>query len=265
MGVSFAKGLSLSLGCRLVGVDHLRAHLLAAGLERTIPFPCLGLLVSGGHTHLYHMVSQQEFVLLGRTLDDAAGEAFDKVARLLNLPYPGGVHVDRLARTAVDSDVLFPRPYLDNDNLDFSFSGLKTAVANHVRANPGYVLEAMPEPGQVAGMAAGNPALCAMLRDFNLAVAQTLRAKTVRALEACSDVRAVVVAGGVAANSFVREEFTELSDEHGLELVMPSPSLCTDNAAMIAHAGWLSARAGLAHGQDLEAVPRGRLVPWDYL
>ena len=266
VGVGFAKGLALATGARLVGVDHLQAHLLAPGLARDIPWPAVGLLVSGGHTHLYRIQGPTGFERIGRTLDDAAGEAFDKVAKSLNLPYPGGRLVDELAQGAEPDTGLFPRAYVDNDNLDFSFSGLKTAVAQHVAANPHL---ARPYAGAEAGHggqgeAADDAALARVCASFNWAVADTLRIKVGRALARTPEARALVVAGGVAANSAVRAAMARLAAEHGVELVLPEPALCTDNAAMVAHAGRLLALAGRRHGLDLEAVPRGRPVPEDW-
>ena len=132
VGVAFAKGLALGLGVPFLGLNHLHAHLLAVGLERELSFPCLGLLVSGGHTHIYRLEAPWRCLPLGRTLDDAAGEAFDKVGKLLGLAYPGGGLMDALATAGKADAGLFPRPYLDNDNLDFSFSGLKTAAASYL-------------------------------------------------------------------------------------------------------------------------------------
>ncbi|MFP4128755.1 MAG: tRNA (adenosine(37)-N6)-threonylcarbamoyltransferase complex transferase subunit TsaD, partial [Desulfonatronovibrio sp.] len=141
VGLGFAKGLALGLDVPLVGVNHLHAHLMAPGLEKDILFPALGLLVSGGHTNIYLINSPFEFKLLGRTLDDAAGEAFDKAAKCLNIPYPGGIHMDRFAAFAQPDINMFPRPYLDNTNVDFSFSGIKTAMVYHVRDNPDLVIK----------------------------------------------------------------------------------------------------------------------------
>jgi len=179
VGVNLAKGLALGLGVPLVGVNHLHAHLMAAGLERDLPMPCLGLLISGGHTHLYRISSPLDFQLLGRTLDDAAGEALDKAAKLVNLPYPGGKFIDMLGRGHQPEPDLFPRPFTSRPGLDFSFSGLKTAVARHVADNPGLRIGRLPEDAlpDVPGMGR----FCA---SVNWAVAQTLRIKTRRALEA---------------------------------------------------------------------------------
>ena len=265
VGLSFAKGFCLGTGARLVGVNHLHAHLLAPGLEREMVFPALGLLVSGGHTHLYRMDSPGRFLLLGRTLDDAAGEAFDKVAKRLNFPYPGGRFLDELAREAEPDHDLFPRAHIDNDNLDFSFSGLKTAVVSHVDAHPGLRAARMTGPGEPGGEGGDRAALARVCASFNWAVSDTLRIKAERALDRERGIRALVVAGGVAANSGIRTAMGDLARRRGLELFLPSPRLCTDNAAMVAHAGFLSLSMGRRHGLDLEAVPRGRVVPEDWL
>ncbi|MBA4356120.1 MAG: tRNA (adenosine(37)-N6)-threonylcarbamoyltransferase complex transferase subunit TsaD [Desulfovibrio sp.] len=270
VGLSFAKGLCLANGARLIGVNHLHAHLLASGLEAEISYPALGLLVSGGHTHLYRMNAPTEFQLLGRTLDDAAGEAFDKVAKLLNLPYPGGRYLDELAQGVAPDTSLFPRAYIQNNNLDFSFSGLKTAVAEHLARRPHLGLSVMPtadtlrERGARA-LSAHPEELALVCASFNWAVVETLRIKAERALEREPGLRGLALAGGVAANSFLRKAMTRLAQERGLALHLPGLSLCTDNAAMIAHAGWLALRAGYSHGLDLESIPRGRAVPQDWV
>ncbi len=274
VGLSFAKGLCLATGAKLIGVNHLHAHLLAPGLESELGYPALGLLVSGGHTHLYRMDGPLAFKLLGRTLDDAAGEAFDKVAKLLNLPYPGGRYLDELAQGVEPDTRLFPRAYIHNDNLDFSFSGLKTAVAEELGRRPHLTLAAMPSADELRERGAlaltAHPDELAMIAaSFNWAVAETLRIKAERALDREFDreprLRGLVVAGGVAANSFVRQALARLAKDRGLALHLPSLALCTDNAAMIAHAGWLALRAGCRHGLDLESVPRGRAVPQDWV
>lgn len=267
VGVGFAKGLALAGDRPLVGVNHLHAHLLAAGLERELPFPALGLLISGGHTHLYRMQSPVGMHVLGKTLDDAAGEACDKFAKLLNLPYPGGALVDRLSQGAPVAAKLFPRPYVRNDSLDFSFSGLKTAAANYVAAHP-----ELAENGRrisLGGEGEATEAFRSLCASYLYAVADTLRIKVERALDhwqAAAPAQpplALVVAGGVAANSMVRTVLGETTARRGLELIVPSPRLCTDNAAMIAHTGVLLARQGLRHGLDVSAVPRGQVIPDD--
>lgn len=264
VGLGLAKGLALALRIPLIGVNHLHAHLLAPGLEQNLVFPALGLLVSGGHTHLYHIRAADSFEQLGRCLDDAAGEALDKAAALLHMPYPGGRHIDRVASLAEPDPGLFPRPYLDNQNLDFSFSGLKTAVAQHVAANSHLRLPRLAAAEEITAWAAERPDFSRLCASLNWSIAETLRIKVERALQRHPDVRSLIVAGGVAANSMLRRTFLAVAKRRDLPLLLPSPPLCTDNAAMIAHAGELLAGKGWRHGLDLEAVPRGRPVPWDY-
>jgi N6-L-threonylcarbamoyladenine synthase len=269
VGLSFAKGLCLGTNAALIGVNHLHGHLLAPGLERELNFPALGLLVSGGHTHLYRMDSATSFRLLGRTLDDAAGEAFDKVAKLLNLPYPGGRYLDELGQGGQAEAGMFPRAYVHNDNLDFSFSGLKTAVAEYLASRPHLVFASMPDAQALRSsgaraLAAHPDELARVCASFNLAVAETLRIKAERALDREAGLGAIVVAGGVAANSAVRAAMADLAKARNLDLYLPRLSLCTDNAAMIAYAGWQALRAGYRHDLDLESVPRGRAVPEDW-
>lgn len=270
VGMSFAKGLCLATGAAIIGVDHLHAHLLAPGLEAELRFPALGLLVSGGHTHIYRMQSSTEFTLLGRTLDDAAGEAFDKVAKLLNLPYPGGRYLDDLSRDVEPDASMFPLAYVHNDNLDFSFSGLKTAVAERLAKLPHLAYPVMHEADSLAGggalaLSPHGKELALLAASFNRAVAETLRIKVERALDRESAVVSLVVAGGVAANSHVRAAMTQVAARRGLAACLPRPALCTDNAAMIAHAGSLALAAGYRHGLDLESIPRGRTVPRDWV
>ncbi len=255
VGAGFAKALALGyteaaeVPPILLGVNHLHAHLLAAGLEGPLVFPALGLLVSGGHTHIYRIESPKAFICLGRSIDDAAGEAFDKIGKLLGLPYPAGRRMDELGRTGTPDPDMFPLPYLNNDNLDFSFSGLKTAAATRIR-------NARPLSEQAVGD------LCASL---NMAVAQTLRRKFERALMREQGVRSLVLAGGVAANSVVRAAFADMAAAHALPLALPSPALCTDNGAMIAYMGCLLARDGWRHDFDVSCIPRGMPVPDDLI
>ena len=259
VGVAFAKGLALGSGARLLGINHLHAHLLAAGLEGATLFPALGLLVSGGHTHLYRMDGPSRIVQLGRTLDDAAGEAFDKVGKLMGLSYPGGKLLDMLARQGRADARLFPRPYLDNDNLDFSFSGLKTAAATWLGSLSGK--ESWPRPLHRPEDA--PQALKDGCASFNMAVTETLMEKTRRALDRNPDLRRLIVAGGVAANSMLREQAAALMQSRGGEAIFPPPRLCTDNAAMVAYAGWLLGSEGWEHPLSLETIPRGRAIPDD--
>ena len=263
VGLSFAKGLAGGLGKPLVGVNHLHAHLLSPLLHDTIEFPALGLVISGGHTQTMLMRSPVEFELLGRTLDDAAGEAFDKAAKALNLPYPGGRFIDELGAAAKADETMFPRPYVDNDNLDFSFSGLKTAMALHVEAHPELRLGALPGDTLPAETARRED-LAEVCASYNKAVADTIRIKVERALSAAGEAGTLVAAGGVAANGMIRKTLAELAAERNIRLVLPEPWLCTDNGAMIALAGEILFENGWLHGSDVDAVPRGKEVPWDY-
>lgn len=261
VGLSFAKGLVLGLGVPLVGVNHLHAHLMAPGLEQKISFPALGLLVSGGHTSTYLIKNPFQFELLGRTLDDAAGEAFDKAAKSLNIPYPGGVFIDRFAGFSSPDEKMFPKPYLDNTNLDFSFSGIKTAMVYHIRDNPDLVFK---DKGIVDENYIPSPELAKVCASYNWSIARALKIKLKRALDR-SHVKSLILAGGVAANSMVRQAIEELATENHLQAVMPQLSLCTDNAAMVGWYGQMLLNKGYYHDLDLEAIPRGRKIPWDYL
>ena len=264
VGVAFAKGLALGGNKPLIGVNHLHAHLLVAGLESPIAFPALGLLVSGGHTHIYHLESPTRLHLLGKTLDDAAGEACDKFAKMLGLPYPGGALLDRLGQGGQVDAGCFPRPYTHTADLDFSFSGLKTAAMTYLQTRP-----ELPAEGGRIGASGRVDGASSALRDlaasYLFAVADTLRLKLERALQR-SDVppyQSLVVAGGVAANSTVRAVMGEFARKAGLRLHLPALRLCTDNAIMIAYTGWLQAEAGQGHGLNLSTIPRGRIIPDD--
>ncbi|MBI5442660.1 MAG: tRNA (adenosine(37)-N6)-threonylcarbamoyltransferase complex transferase subunit TsaD [Deltaproteobacteria bacterium] len=238
VGLSFAKALVWAQGLPLVPVNHLEAHLSAAFLEGDVPVPFVGLVVSGGHTALYLSPARGTYRLLGQTLDDAAGEAFDKVAKLLKLGYPGGIHVDRLAREGDPRRIRFPRPMLDSEHLDFSFSGLKTAVRTHCeRAGE-------PEGRDLADVCA----------SFQEAVVDTLVEKTLRAARR-TGVETVVACGGVACNSRLREKLSNRAAEAGLEVRIPRPRYCTDNAVMVANAGRHRFLAGVRAGLDVNAVP----------
>lgn len=256
VGTAFAKGLSLGLGIPLLGVNHLHAHLLAACLGREPVFPALGLIISGGHTNFYRMEASDKFLPLGRSLDDAAGEAFDKVGHALGFSYPAGQMLDKLAQDGDASACALPRPYLDNDNLDFSFSGLKTAAVTAI-AELG--LEGAAQAPQKRGRLAD---FCA---SFNLAMSDTLAVKFRRAILRNPDVECLYAAGGVAANSSCRKAFLQLAADFGKRIAFPDPTHCTDNAAMIAWNGYLLASQGFYHLLDLETIPRGRPIPDDML
>jgi N6-L-threonylcarbamoyladenine synthase len=242
VGVQLAKSLAWISGKPLIGVHHLAGHLHAIRLTEHPPeFPFLGLVVSGGHTSLYVVDQGPTYRLLGRTLDDAAGEAFDKVAKMLGLPYPGGVQIDRLAKQGNREAHQFPRALRKRDTLDFSFSGLKTAVLQHLESRSG----ATPPEGQELAD------LCA---SFQEAVVDVLTERAVRAARQ-QGIRRVVLGGGVAANSRLRELLVERAKAEGLETFLPAPKLCTDNAAMIAVAGTLLLERGHRSGLDLEPNP----------
>ena len=239
VGVSAAKALALTWDVPFVGVNHMEAHLYAAFLEDpTLEFPLVVLLVSGGHTMLIEMRNHGEYRLLGQTIDDAAGEAFDKVARFLGLGYPGGPAVDSEAMHGDPEAIRFPRAML-NEGLDFSFSGLKTSVINHVRKHPDV---------SAADVAA----------SFQSAVVDVLVTKAQRAAEAVG-ARGLVLGGGVAANSLLRERFLTVCTDVGIHGFLPSRELCTDNAAMIAAAGWHRLRSDGPTALDAGAYPNLRL------
>ncbi len=218
VGVSAGKAIAIATDLPYVGVNHLEGHLHAAWLQDPdVATPLAVLLVSGGHTLLVAVAGDGDYRLLGQTVDDAAGEAFDKVARLLGLGYPGGPVIDRLAAEGDPRSVRFPRP-MRGDGLDFSFSGLKTAVLHHVRRNP---------DANVADVAA----------SFQAAVVDVLVEKLAVAADAV-DARTLVIGGGVAANTALRAAVTELAAASGRRALVPPRELCTDNAAMIAATAW---------------------------
>jgi len=220
VGLSFGKSLALGWDVPFVGVNHLEGHLLSPLLEPRSPaFPFLALVVSGGHTALYLARSLGDYETLGETADDAAGEAYDKVARMLGLGYPGGPAVDRLAATGDPAAVALPRPRSPHGPLGFSFSGLKTAVRQHLQG---------PAPALDADVCA----------SFQAAVIDVLCTRLTRAV-ARTGVDRVAVAGGVAANSGLRTRLAELADRGAFSVTVPPRSRCTDNGAMIAHAGRL--------------------------
>ena len=245
LGLAAAKTLAWLRGVPLVGVNHIEGHIYAACLERdALPFPCVSLIVSGGHTSLYRSEGPADHRLLGATTDDAAGEAFDKVASILGLEYPGGPSVDRAAEGGNPKAVPFPRSWLGPDSFDFSFSGLKTAVLYHVRGKGAEAKRraARLSPEETADVAA----------SFQEAVVDVLVTKTLRAAEA-SGVDRVIVGGGVAANRRLRARLQEEAGRAGLEVLLPAMRFCTDNAAMVAGLAYHYARAGRFADLDLEA------------
>lgn len=227
VGMMTAKALALSLGVPFVPVNHLEGHALSVRLSHEVEFPYLLLLISGGHTQLLEVAGVGQYRRLGTTIDDAAGEAFDKTAKLLSLGQPGGPRIEAAARNGNPDRFAFPRPLRDRDDCDFSFSGLKTAVRQTAE-------KAAPLGAQdVADLAAG----------LQKAVAVHLSSKTEQAMTQIGDAGRLVLAGGVAANIVIREEFTALTDRHGWDLIVPPARYCTDNGAMIALAGALMMQA----------------------
>ena len=253
VGINFAKTLAYVHGKPLIPVNHLEGHLYAAWLAdeaREVPepiFPLVALIVSGGHTFLVEMRDHLQYRLLGETVDDAAGEAFDKVGRRLGLPYPGGPEIMRAAAGATRHDVVFPRAWL-GDTFDFSFSGLKTAARRTIAletGGEGTSAGESPLPGdRVAELADG----------FQESVVDVLVTKTIRAARTAG-ARSVVLGGGVAANRVLRDRLAEAAAAAGMPLVVPRPGLCTDNGAMIGAAAARRMEAGVRAGLDLDAKP----------
>lgn len=251
VGVQAAKAMALSRGLPLVGVNHLVGHLLSVHLRRddepdhTPPsYPFIALLVSGGHTALYEVGGPDAIEQLGQTRDDAAGEAFDKVAKLLGLGYPGGPRVDKLAAHGNPLAVALPRPMAGRRGLEFSFSGLKTAVAQHVNKHG--------VPSDEAGLAD----LCA---SFQHAVVESLIGKSIAACRQ-RDVARLILTGGVAANRGLRARAAEACAEASIELCVPSVRSCTDNAAMIAYAGSCRRASGHDDGMGLPVFSRSPIL-----
>ncbi len=246
VGVSFAKGLALATGAKLLEVNHLQGHILSPFLQtsedvRTPRFPFLSLLVSGGHTQLVVVRNPLEMQLLGQTIDDAAGEAFDKCAKVMGLPYPGGPHIDRLAKLGNPLAFSFTRPYLQG--LDFSFSGLKTSflylLQRELQKDPDFVEKYRED-------------LCASLQFTILDILMRKLRKAIKQ----TGIRQVAIGGGVAANEGLRNAVANLGQAMHVEVFIPERRFTTDNAAMIAIAGLFKFRAGLFSDQSVKAVPR---------
>ena len=241
VGLSVAKSIAYVKNIPLIGVDHVKGHIFSIFLENDeLDFPFLSLVVSGGHTNLYMVHGIDRCNLLGQTRDDAAGEAFDKIAKLLELGYPGGVVIDKLAKEGDSGAIHFPRAFISKDSLDFSFSGIKTAVLHYVRARPWTEISA-----RMNDIAA----------SFQEAIIDVLVRKTVQAA-LNNKVKSIVLAGGVASNSRLRTQMTNTAKEKGLRICIPSPILCTDNAAMISVVGDYFLKRGVTSSMDLNAVSR---------
>ncbi|MCX8081784.1 MAG: tRNA (adenosine(37)-N6)-threonylcarbamoyltransferase complex transferase subunit TsaD [bacterium] len=214
VGVSFAAGVAYSLGKPLYKVNHLYSHIAANFLNPDIEFPALGFVVSGGHTTFFYIKTPVSFEIIGRTLDDACGETFDKVARMLELGFPGGPYIEKMAEKGDEEKIKFPVTLLNKDSLNFSFSGLKTAVLYYVKK---YGLKNIPD-------------ICA---SFQKAVGDTLIEKTSRCFEQYP-VKSLMLGGGVVQNGYIRKRFQEISEKKGIKLFIPDKKLCLDNGAMIA-------------------------------
>jgi N6-L-threonylcarbamoyladenine synthase len=246
VGGTLAEGLAMGWGVPAIPVHHMEAHLLAVMLEDPVPaFPFVALLVSGGHTMLVDVAGSGDYRVLGQTLDDAAGEAFDKTAKLLNLPYPGGPALAELATHGQSGRFKFPRPMLKKPGLEFSFSGLKTAVMLTVR-----------EFEAAGSLSESDRADIA--KSFEEAVVDTLVAKSARAIKQ-TGYGALVVAGGVGANQSLRSELKAELAKLDAQVFYPRPELCTDNGAMVAHAGLLRLQAGNISSGEVVAKPRWEL------
>lgn len=239
VGLSYAKAMAYALDVPLVGVNHIEGHLSANYIaHKELEPPFVTLIVSGGHTHLVEVKDYGEYEILGRTRDDASGEAFDKVARAMELGYPGGPIIDRLAKEGDPKAIEFPRAYID-DGYDFSFSGIKSAVLNYLNAK-----RMKKEEIPVADVAA----------SFQDAVTDVLASKAVKAASE-KGYKTVTLSGGVASNSGLREKIQKFGEDKGVDVKFPPPVLCTDNAAMIGCAGYYRYLKGRVDGMDLNAVP----------
>lgn len=250
IGLTAAKTLACVLDVPLAALDHVSCHIYSVHMEHPgLEFPYVSLVVSGGHTHLYHCTGHFEHRLIGKTIDDAAGEAFDKVAAMLGLGYPGGPNIERAASGAAPGAVRFKRTYLGRDSLDFSFSGIKTAVLYHLKGQDAGLRKRQPRKGKEDKPPASAPEIAA---EFQQAVVQVLVDKLIAAA-ATLDVPAVTMGGGVAANASLRQALADACRKAGLEYAYPSRSLCTDNAAMVAGLGCHHVLSGRHSPLDIDA------------
>ena len=240
VGLQYAKGLAYSLNVPLIGVNHIEGHICANFIQHKDlkpPFVCL--VVSGGHTFIVHMKDYGEFEIIGETRDDAAGEAFDKVARAIGLGYPGGPKIDKISKQGNENAMKFPKANFHDNSLDFSFSGVKSAVLNYINK-----MNMTGEEINTADVAA----------SFQKAVVDVL---TENVIKTCTrrDVHKIAIAGGVASNSKLRESLTEAGKKRGIEVLFPAPILCTDNAAMIGSAAYFELLKGNVAPLDINAKP----------
>lgn len=246
VGASIGRSLGMTLGIPTLGVHHMEGHLLAPLLEENAPeFPFVALLVSGGHTQLVEVPEMGRYTVIGESVDDAAGEAFDKVAKMLELPYPGGPQVAKLAESGTPGRFAFPRPMTNRPGLDFSFSGLKTFTLNTIQDNS--------VDGMLDGQTKADIAF-----EFQEAVVDTMVIKCRRAFQH-SGMNTLVIAGGVSANSRLREKLAHMAKQEGGNLYYPDLTHCTDNGAMIAYAGCMRLLAGQQDDLGIQARPRWNL------
>lgn len=246
VGASIGRSLGMTLGIPTLGVHHMEGHLLAPLLEENAPeFPFVALLVSGGHTQLVEVPEMGRYTVIGESVDDAAGEAFDKVAKMLELPYPGGPQVAKLAESGTPGRFAFPRPMTNRPGLDFSFSGLKTFTLNTIQDNS--------VDGKLDGQTKADIAF-----EFQEAVVDTMVIKCRRAFQH-SGMNTLVIAGGVSANSRLREKLAHMAKQEGGNLYYPDLAHCTDNGAMIAYAGCMRLLAGQQDDLGIQARPRWNL------
>jgi N6-L-threonylcarbamoyladenine synthase len=245
VGFSFAKGFAYGHGIPWIGVDHLEGHINSVFLEQDPPpFPFVALLVSGGHTSIYHVASHRDFHPMGQTRDDAAGEAYDKVAKMLGLGYPGGEAIDRLAAQGDPAKVFFTRPFLDKNQFDFSFSGIKSAVSRYIQTHPETYRD------DQADISAG----------FQAAVVEVLSYKIIHAARE-KGCRHLAIVGGVAANRGLRQAAVRDAAQAGMTVHIPSIDLCGDNAAMVAAVGYYRLKAGERSGMDDDVYSRVKFRP----
>ncbi len=244
VGVAEAKAISYARKIPLVGVHHIEGHISANYIEnKDLEPPFLCLVVSGGHTHLVRVADYGKYEILGRTRDDAAGEAFDKVARAIGLGYPGGPKIEKASRQGNPDAILFPHAKVNDNPYDFSFSGVKSAVLNYINGCKMKGIEIVPED---------------IAASFQKAVTDVLIAHTIHAAKEFN-INKLAIAGGVASNSVLREGMRAACEKRGIAFYHPSPVLCTDNAAMIGAAAYYEYKAGTRHGWDLNAVPNLKL------
>jgi N6-L-threonylcarbamoyladenine synthase len=242
VGLSYAKGLAFALKKKFIGINHLEAHLLSPFLESDeIKFPYLGLVVSGGHTNVYLAGEFGKYKLIGETRDDAAGEAFDKAAKMLGLSYPGGPSIAKAAEKGDAKKIVFPQAQMKDKSHDFSFSGIKTSVLYYIERNK-------------TRLANGEITVEDIAAAFQKSITRAI-ANKMRRIYGDYKIQSIAITGGVAANSYLKNEIEKFAATKGIKVFVPSLQLCTDNAAMIAYAGWERLKRGLESDMELEAEP----------